>query len=285
MIINGCIKKVLNLFLSGIFLLVCQPGMKAQGSGIQSRWHDEDVYQAILSEYHKEKNIFYLVSNNQEYLFLNLLVPMPNEQKKILLFGLTIHIDLEGGSKKDLSILYPFGRAGRRYKPENLSAKDSVMIEQMMAERDPLKTRNPEGRTMMNFDILKYNLAAGARIMVLEGFTDTAKIVTIPSTDPNEVQGFMAYDSSGVLNYSLAIPFAKAPIREKMKKSGLSLGLETGYFNPEQSMAGRGGGPGGMGGRPGGWMGQGGGGRAGGGMGTGSPGGHGWKTGWNKCRP
>jgi hypothetical protein len=105
----------------------------------------------------------------------------------------------------------------------------------------------------MNFDSLKFKIAGRTRTMVLKGYTDTIDLVAIPATDPQEVQGWMAYDSSSVLYYSLGIPFAKVPIRENMKKSGFSLGLETGYLNPEQSMAGQGGrpgGPGAMGGRP-----------------------------------
>ena len=262
--------------ISGILFLAIYPNLKAQQSGIQSLWHNERIHQATIVDYRQEDNIFYLVSNNQDYLYLNVVVPFPIEQKKILLFGLTIYIDPAGKSKKDLAIMYPFRRTGRRYRPENLTANDSALLRQIMDERgidssrmaarNNQNMRNPSGRTLMNFDAIKYNMADRARIMVLKGYTDTAEIVVIPSTNLLEVHGWMEYDSSGVMYYSLAVPFAKVPIKENMKKSGFSIGLETGFYNPEQSMANRSGGPGGMGVRPGGGQSRPGGGRAGGGM-------------------
>jgi hypothetical protein len=265
-------------YLQGAGMLFCilLPGLlKAQPSGIQSRWYDESTHPSNIADYHQKKNIFYQISNNEEYLILNMIVPFAPEQKKILLFGMAVYVDLAGGSKKDLAILFPYRRIGTKYRPENLTAGDSAMIRQIRAGGDPSQMRNRRGGMLMNFDVLKHNLAAGAGTIVLKGYSDTAEVVAIRSSDPGEVNALMAYDSNGVLYYTLTLPFAKVPIKEKLKKAAFNLGLETGYFNPEASVAARRsgpGGPGGMGGRPGGVMGRGGG-RAGAGMNAGGPGG------------
>ena len=250
--------------------------LNGQKSGLQSRWHDPDANPFTIADYQEEDNVFYMVSNNHEYLFLDLIVPFSLEQRKILLFGLTVHVDHAGKPKKDLSILYPFRRTGGKYRLDKVTLVDSSLFDQIRARRDASSMRSLRGGPLMNFEILKYDMAEGARIMLLEGYSDTSDIVAISSSDPAEVHGWMAFDSSGALNYFLAIPFDKVPIRENLKNSGFNLGLETGFFNPETSPA-RAGGPqgrpGGRGGRPGGGT-RGGGGRSGG-MGTGVPGGQG----------
>lgn len=268
--------RILTLFTACLLSWLMLTDLNGQKSGLQSRWHDAGANPYTIADYLQKDNVFYLVSNNQEYLFLDLIVPFSLEQRKILLFGLTVYVDHAGKSKKDLTIMYPFRRMGGKYRPEKVTVVDSALLEQMMARRDAASMQSPGGRPLMNFEILKYDMAAGARIMLLEGYSDTADIVAISSSDPAEVHGWMAFDSSGALNYSLAIPFAKVPIRENLKKSGFNLGLQTGYFNPEQSAArtgGQQGRSGGMGGRPGGGP-RGGGGRAGG-MGTRGQGGQG----------
>ena len=259
-----------------ILSLLMLPGLMAQPKHFQSRWHEDGPDSFTIGDYHQKNNVLYLVTNNQDYLFLNLIIPFPAEQQKILLLGLTVYVNLAGKSRKDLAIHYPFRRTGKKYGAEITDATGAAQNRPMMSGRNPSGMGNPGARPLMNFEVLKYTLAEGSRIMVLEGYADTAEIVAIPSTDPSEIHGLMVFDSSGALHYSLTIPFAKVPIRERLKKSGFSVGLETGFINPEQSMAGRGNqvaGPGGMGVRPGGAMGPGGAARGGGSMGSGRPGG------------
>lgn len=247
--------------------------MKAGHPGLQSRWHDDSPDPVTIGEYNQKKNIFYLISNNDECLFLNMVIPFPDEQKKILIYGLTVYLDLKGGTQKDLAIMYPFRRTGSRFSQEKLSVSDSLRHRQMMADSDTPKMQPSGRRPLMDFEMVKTALAERTRIMVLEGYTDTAEIVAIPSTDPREVHGMISYDSNGLLHYSLAIPFEKVPIPQRLKKSGFDLRLETGFFNPEQNMAQGPHGPGAMRGMPGGGMGPpGGGGMRDRGMGASRPG-------------
>jgi hypothetical protein len=272
LIITGRMKPALKFILAGMLVISIGTNLNARPAGLQSRWHDENTTPFNIGEYSHKKNILYLISNNDEYLFLNMVIPLPDEQKKILLFGLTVYVDLAGGTRKDLAIMYPFRRIGARYGQEKLSISDSLRHRQMMMPGEPSKMQPSGHRPLMDFEAVKYALAERTGIIVLKGYSDTADIVAIPSTDPREVHGMMAYDSNGVLHYSLAIPFAKVPIRQRLKKSGFGLGLETGFFNPEQNMAQRPRGPGAMGGRPGGGMGPPGGAMGYGGMRAGGPG-------------
>ncbi len=267
--------KSLALFTTGLLSFLVLMELEGQKSGLQSRWQEVGENPFTIVDYLQEDNVFYMVSNNQEYLFLNLIVPFSLEQRKILLFGLTVYVDHAGKSKKDLAISFPFRRAGGKYRPGKVTVVDSSLLKKISAGRGPSNMRNPGGRPLMNFETMKYDMATRAGIMVLEGYSDTADIVAISSSDPAEVHGSMAFDSSGALHYFLAIPFARVPIKQNLKKSGFHLGLETGYFNPETSMAvpgGPQGRAGGMGGRPAGGPGSVGGRRAGG-MGAGGPGG------------
>ena len=269
--------KPLSLFATGLIVCLVGTDLEGQKSGLQSHWNEKGENNFTIVDYLQKDNVFYLVSNNHDYLFLDLIVPFSLEQKKILLFGLKVYVDHGAKPKKDLSILYPFRRAGGKYRLEKVTLADSAMLDQMRARRQSSDMSSQRGRPLMNFELLKYDMAEGASIMLLEGYSDTADILAISASDPVEVHGWMTYDSSGALNYSLAIPFAKVPIKENLKKNSFNLGLETGFFNREASTAGPGSNqrrPGGTGGRPGGGPGSGGGRRAGG-MGTGGPGGQG----------
>ncbi len=279
----------------GLLLLLVGPYLKAQKSGIQSLWHGENINQLTILNYQQDKNIFYLVSNNQEYIYLNLVVPRSNDQKKILLLGLTVYVDPSGKSKKDLAIMYPYRWTGRRYRPDNPTESDSIDDRELpfWTGMDPRSTgdinrqgmRNPGARNLANFDLVKYSLAEMSRRIGLKGYTNTSDVIAIPSTNPLEVHGWIVFDSTGVLYYSLAIPFVKVPVKENMGKNGFSIGIETGFISQEAMMANRPGGgqPGGMGGRPGGGMGRSGGG-ARGGMGAGAQGGPGGGTSRNPAQ-
>jgi hypothetical protein len=259
--------------LTGIVLIVFGQSLNSQKSGIQSLWHGENIHQLSVLDYMQDKDIFYLVSNNQDTLFLSLIVPKSDDQKKILLFGMTIYIDPMGKSKKDFVILFPFRRTGGKYKPENISAADSLMFRQMFAgeSMDSTRTdnenrqnmRNPRVRALANFESMKYGLAERNRFIVLKGFTDTADVIAIPSSNPREVRGWMNFDAGGILHYTIALPLEKVPIKKIASASGFSIGIETGFFNPGQTQANNPQAMGRQGGRR-----SGGGGRGGGGAGA-----------------
>jgi hypothetical protein len=275
----------IKLYLSGLLLLLSGTYLAAQPSDHQCLWHGGDIHNLTLRDYHQDENILYLISNNQDYLYLNLAIPDSNDQKKLLIFGLTIYVDASGKSKKDLAIMYPFRRAGGRYRSSSFTENDTLSGTQDTPGTqtyppwtgDGNRQRRPGMRLMMNFDELKYDLAEQTRRIALKGYTDTADLISIPNTNPFEVHGWMAYDSSDVLYYTLAIPFAKIPIRENMKTSGFSMGIASGYFDLEAMMANRPGRPGSPGGAEGTARGgQGGGGQ--GGPGGGRPGGQGGRA-------
>jgi hypothetical protein len=119
--------------------------LEGQKSGLQSHWHEDGANPFTIADYRQKDNVFYMVSNNQDFLFLDMIIPFSLEQRKILLFGLTVYVDHAGKSKKDLAIVYPFRGVGGKYRPEKVTVVDSALLEQMMARRDASKMRSRVG--------------------------------------------------------------------------------------------------------------------------------------------
>jgi hypothetical protein len=235
---------------------------------VQSRWRDQGTPNLTLADYSIDDSIFYLISNNEDYVYLNLIVPDVNDQKKILLFGLTVWVDPKGKKRKDIGIMFPYRTMGRRTKPSGPVPDGADPFMEDLGQATGVL--NPRRRAMTNFDAVKYRLAEISRVIGLSNYTDTAKFILIPAENPHEVHGWMAYDSTNLLHYMIALPLDKILLNTADSKSGFSLGIETGYLKPEQAMSGPGGPGAGMG-RPGGGPG----GRPGGAGGMGRPGGPG----------
>jgi hypothetical protein len=259
------------------FLLVLpglRPGLSAQNKG-KCRWHDENIRTLTLADFDEKKNILYMLSNNGSYLFVNLKVPAAIEQKKILMFGLTTWIDLSGKSKKDIGIAFPYRVTNRRMRPQGPVPEwaDSLLRPQQSQNQGPRLFR----QAMFNFDEVKQDLVDRSRVIGLLNYSDTADLVLIPSDNLRDIFGWVTIDETGLMHCLVAIPFKKIPLQNADPKKGFSIGLETGFLNPEGAAtggpgAGRPGGMGRTGGPPGGGAGPPGGGRRGSSSGAGRPG-------------
>ncbi len=221
-----------NIFLVALLTGLIPVSAVAQSKNIQCRWHDESMYDLTLAGYHSEDNIFYLFSNNEDYLYINLVVPGAYEQKKMLLFGMTLWIDPGTKSAKKTGIMYPYRISGRRTRPDGPLPDGADPILEMRKEYGGQNTR---GMMLNNFDAVKRDLVKRYRLIGLRNYTDTADMILIPSTNPMEIHGWMNYDSLGYLHETVVIPFDKIPL-ETDSKSGFNIELETGYFDPQQMM-------------------------------------------------
>jgi len=218
----------------------------AQDKGI-CRWHDESIKNLTLADFDKKKNILYMLSNNERYLYVNLKVPGELEQKKILMFGLTTWIDLSGKSKKDIGIVFPYRISNRKYRPKGPIPEwaDSLIRPQQGQNQGPPLIR----QAMINFNQVKEDLVDRSRVIGLYNYSDSSEIVLIPSDNLRDIFGWMTIDETGLMHCIIAIPFHKIPLDKADVKKGFSIGLETGFMNLE---GGGQAGPGGGAGRPGG---------------------------------
>ena len=244
------------------------PELSAQGNA-KCRWHDETIRTLTLADFDEKKNILYMLSNNRNYLYVNLKVPGADEQKKILMFGLTTWIDPGGKSKKDIGILFPYRMTNRRTRPQGPLPEwaDSLLRPQRGQNQGPGMFR----QAMFNFNEVKHDLVDRSRVIGLMNYSDTADLVLIPSDNLRDIFAWITIDETGLMHCLVAIPFSKIPLNNAHPKKGFSIGLETGFINPEGTPQGRpAGGPQGGMGRAGGPPG-GGGRRGGSGSGTGRP--------------
>ena len=248
-------KDIRTILLAGLLVLPAGliTNVNAQKSGGQSIWHDESLKNLTLADFNTKKNILYVISNNESWLYINIVVPAQNEQKKMLMFGLTTWIDPSGKSKKDLGIMYPYRMTDKKSMPPGPipAWADSLMAIQGN-EREAQNMRR-----MANFNEQKHRLIENSSIIGLRGFSDTAGLILTPSTNTREIYGWMGYDASNMLHCVVAIPFQKIPLNDPDFSSDFSILFETGFLKIEgsgggQGSPGGGGRDGGGGGRPGG---------------------------------
>ena len=228
---------------------------KAQKNAIKSIWQNHDVQSPALSEFQKEKNILYLISNDSDYLYVNLVIPGTDEQKKILFFGMTVWVDQKIKKKKDIGIMYPYKSKDNRTRPGGSTPAGGTPNQSFPSQKT--ESQNPRRMGLSNFDEIKFDLAKRPWHISLVNYSDTAKLILIPSNNKQEINGRMEYDAMNFLHYHVAIPFEKIPLNNIDSESGFDIRIETGYAPAPQGMTGQvggsrpGGGGGGMG-RPGG---------------------------------
>ncbi len=208
---------------------------------------DTSFYQ-YYKNYDADSKVFYMICNDSENFYVKLKVPEKAEQRKILLFGLTVWLDPKARTKENIGVEYPVATSMNRERMQQMrpgySQGQGTGQGQKLDENKILQKRIDES-TQLN----------------LIGFEGTGETRQVSVMDPTGVYGEMFFDSNGFLDYTLAIPIASIENVTPLKDGNLfSIGLESGALE----MSGMGG-PGGGG--PGGGRMRGGGGPPGGGGG------------------
>ena len=196
--------------------------------------------------YDNNSGILYKISNDEEFLVVDLQISSEVTQKKVLLFGLTTWLDETGKKKKNAGVKYPMGSTG--FKKSSME-----------------KMKETRG----NFSQKKVQLANESNEIAIIGQKGTGDIEIVDKRYKEGVKADISFDSFGMMHYYLKVPFKKLNMTyEDLALLNPSIGFETGHAEMSQS-PGQGGGM-----KPGGGGGGGGGGKPGGGMrpGGGSPG-------------
>jgi hypothetical protein len=214
--------RTIVTFLALVFCMT----LSAQ-KGVVSKWLDNPSADLKIPESDylstKKGKVLYAVTNDDNNIYLDMKVSDVPEQNRILKMGLTVWVDTEGKSRKEVGIKYPIGTQFNRQRNANVINPPSPL--------------------------------AQANTIQLIGFKNTEE-TRFPSDNTDNIRGSVKYDNDGNLVYNLCIPLNKLQV-EKTVDAGqlpLTLGIEygappamPGQARPMTSMA-----PQGVGGRGGG---------------------------------
>jgi uncharacterized membrane protein YgcG len=239
-------KSSLILFLA-LLLITISPSFGQKVASYQSRWQGEiaglEGKPLIdLMQVHQKTQFLYLISNDEKFLYIDLLINDRAAIQKSMRYGLTTWLNAEGKTKKGMGIEFPAAPEGNG---------------------EPAFRRDKGGDRR---DMMMAMLAQKNREMVLVGFgSKDERILIDPTIDPVFDGQIMPVENDGGLLIRLVMPLEKIGRGQADTFSQpFSLGFETGYLDVTGQGMPSGGGmqDGGM---------HGGGGRYGGGMPGGGP--------------
>lgn len=189
-----------------VTFLLCLSG-KAQKENLNvSKWRpdpDQDLNIAT-AEYGSAKKgkVLYYLSNDENNLFVDMKITETLEQNRILKMGLTVWIDMDGKTHKDMGIKYPLGTMQSRPKGQGNFG-------------EALNTASP---------------LAQANTIELIGF-ENVETLRFPSDNADNIRGSVKYDAEGNLIYRLVIPLSRIPLRNDasgQRMMPFTIGIEYG---------------------------------------------------------
>jgi hypothetical protein len=186
------------------FFLCC--GLNAQkGSLNLSRWHLSDKTNSSEFEMIRKLKLQYLISNDNNNIYIDLKIEDHAVQDRILRQGLTIWINMDGTEMKKMGVRFPLGSQN---------------------QGDRRKADHSENNS--NSKESDANLVLLANTIELKGFTNEVQR-HFPSDNRDNFRGSVKFDAEGVLNYELVIPIEKLPVRNSRGGRGampFTLGIE-----------------------------------------------------------
>lgn len=226
-----------------------------------AKWEKEEYRQGeeiptLAYSYNKEGKLFYLVTNDNDNLYIHLKVIDEVPQKKILYRGFTLWVDASAKNKKDKGITFPLKKSER--------ADPKIWRDNSLPQKKD------------DFNTTKGQLLNQRFEIQLNGFDDKKSEERIPAINDNDINGKMIFSENGDLHYLLIIPFKRIGLSHddntlmsinmesgSDEKGGSSTGskgtrgVNSGKMNGGMRSGMRGGGRGSMGGRHGGSRNQG----------------------------
>lgn len=199
--------------------------------------------------YDSQGRLFYLLTNDEDNIYIHIRATDEVSQKKLINYGFTIEIKSKECSKKKLTIEYP------------MHIKDRMVPTILLPDNSHTK-RN-------NFNLTKVQIVSQISQMKIRGLTDKESSSIIAANNKLTINGSMVISKNGDLQYLLAIPLSSLEIdlseNKPVKIKMVSGSLNVSYASSQQSKGGRK-----MSSRSGGGRSQGKGGGQGGGRGKGS---------------
>jgi hypothetical protein len=198
------IKTILACLL--IAPVLCYAGQKPVVCERQSQSLEKEINKNSLLVYNcnPENQVFYILSNDDTNLYINIRIPEGISQMKIIRFGLTIWIDADAKMHQSLGIKFPVG----------------VTREQWAADR----------KRELTEDDKQLELVIEIQNIELIGFQGEGSRMIIPSDKQNNINGKIDFDINRNLIYKLIIPITKITTVKALKADGVfSIGFESGH--------------------------------------------------------
>lgn len=171
------------------------------------RWHLNDKVEMSDFRQIKKAKIFYSLSNDNDNIYVGLMVDDRDVQSTILNQGLTLWISMDEKPRKQKGVMFPMGYENKPASGENdLSARNSAADESTAS------------------------LVASATTIELKGFTEETER-HIPSENSDNFRGSVRYNRSGAMFYRMVMPISKLPLRNSKNGRGampFALGIEYG---------------------------------------------------------
>jgi len=197
------------------------------------------------------------VMNDKEYLYVCLMSSTPNLGRQLIMRGMTVWFDPNGGEKKTIGVRFPLGAMrGGMLRPESGGRNPGAMGDRAPENRQQ-RFDEIEQQALQEFEFLGPGPNDRQRVLRIQGQGVEFQLTARPER--------FVYEMKIPLAYSSQHPYAV----ESYAGSAIGIGFDSSL--QERSMAGEGGGENSGGAPPGGGRTGGGGGR--GGRGGGMPGG------------
>jgi hypothetical protein len=169
----------------------------------QSKWHLDDKIEKSDYQLIKRSKIYCSISNDNDYIFINLMVPDRAVSERILVQGLAVWVNMDG--KK-------IGKMGVRF---------------------PLGSEHPAGGKKQDADTNNgpEDLITQANTIELIGFISEQER-RFATKNYDNFRGSVKYSPDGYFYYRLVMPLSKLPIRNSKRGNGampFNLGFEIGY--------------------------------------------------------
>jgi hypothetical protein len=230
-------RNIIPMFL--MIVVTVAMTMKAEAQKIalyQSKWNpelaannEEDLLNRM--QFDDKSKFMFLLSNDEEFLYINLVLSDQAAIQKIMRYGLTTWLNSEGKTKKGTGIGFPLA-------PDEFG------------EPAFRKEKGGDRKAMMNAMMDNKN-----KQMELIGFEEKGIVTVIdPRLDP-AFDGTIRMIEGGKIHVNIVLPLEKIG-RGKVTSdfSPVAIGFETGYMDVTGQGGGSGGGMQGGGGMPGGGM-------------------------------
>jgi hypothetical protein len=170
-----------------------------KGNLFYSNWHNGGNSEVNTPKsnyaYFKKGQIYYNLSNDKDYIYLDMLIEDAGVQTRILKEGLTIWIDMEGKSSRKLGVRFPIGS-------QNSSGRNRP---------DQKEKLNPDGSIVTPLQL--------ANTIELIGFINE-EVRRLPAENAENFSGSVKFDKEGILHYSMIMPLAKLPVRNSKDGNG-----------------------------------------------------------------
>jgi hypothetical protein len=169
----------------------------------QSKWHDNDKIEKSDYQLIKRSKILCSITNDNDNIFINLIISDNKTSERILIQGLTIWVNMDGKQIKKMGIRFPVG-------------SDNIV----KGVSKDTKTNNGSE-----------DLISQANTIELFGFI-SEQDRHFAAQNSNNFHGIVKYSPTGDLYYRMVMPVAKLPIRNSKNHNGampFSLGFEIGY--------------------------------------------------------